>query len=166
MAYGLHTKLISDSEGMGVIDTDWEKASLTPENFDQRMSLFSTNMNLRLATKTLESPLTIQGTPRIDFRGALKTGDAEKFFEGENVNDADALTFNLGTASGKMDDIKLTLLLCDVSDEPFNSVRTTDPERNVIPVNVVEKDAMTTVQAWKNSDRVEFDENLQISEHY
>lgn len=155
---GLRTKLISDSEGMGVIDTDWEKASLTPENFDQRMSLFSTNMNLRLATKTLESPITIQGTPRIDFRGALKTGDAEKSFEGENVNDADALTFNLGTASGKMDDIKLTLLLCDVSDEPFNSVRTTDPERNVIPVNVVEKDAIDNGPGLEKFDRVEFDE--------
>ena len=38
-----------------------------------------------------------------------------------------------------MDDVKLTVLLCDVADEEFPSIQTVDPERNVIPVVVRNK---------------------------
>ena len=58
---------------------------------------------------------------RESVKAALKDGDAEQDFHPENRNDVDTLTMKLGDSSisGKMDDVEVALLLCDVCDEKF-----------------------------------------------
>ena len=126
-------------EGTSVIDTDWEKAGISAESFDEVMGQKSTNMGMRYLTAPFEEGVTIQGTVCVNFRASLKEGVAEEDFHPENVNDADSLTMKLGDfkVSGKMDDVKVTLLLCDVCQEKFDSIQTQDPERNIIPVELV-----------------------------
>lgn len=124
-------------KGTATIDTDWEAAGINQENFDEKMSTASSNMNMRFLTEPLQDDLTIQGTVRVDFSAALSAGDPAEEYHAENAHDADKLTFSIGTSSGKQDDLKLTLLLCDVCDEEFESISATDPTRNVIPVDVV-----------------------------
>lgn len=124
-------------EGTATINTDWEAAGINQENFDEKMSTASSNMNMRFLTEPLQDNLTIQGTVRVDFSAALSAGDPANGYHGVNAHDADKLTFSIGTSSGKQDDLKLTLLLCDVCDEEFESISATDPTRNVIPVDVV-----------------------------
>ena len=126
-------------EGTSVIDTDWEKAGISADNFDDVMGQKSTNMGMRYLTAPFEEGVTIQGTVCVNFRASLKEGVAEEDFHPENVNDADSLTMKLGDSkvSGKMDDVKVTLLLCDVCREKFDSIQTQDPERNLIPVELV-----------------------------
>ena len=41
--------------------------------------------------------------------------------------------------SGRMDDVEIAVLLCDVCDEEFDSIQTVDPERNIIPVETVKE---------------------------
>lgn len=124
-------------EGTATINTDWEAAGINQENFDEKMSTASSNMNMRFLTEPLQDDLIIQGTVRVDFSAALSAGDPANGYHGVNAHDADKLTFSIGTSSGKQDDLKLTLLLCDVCDEEFESISATDPTRNVIPVDVV-----------------------------
>ena len=126
-------------EGTSVIDTDWEKAGISAESFDEVMGQKSTNMGMRYLTAPFEEGVTIQGTVCVNFRASLKEGVAEEDFHPENVKDADSLTMKLGDfkVSGKMDDVKVTLLLCDVCQEKFDSIQTQDPERNIIPVELV-----------------------------
>lgn len=128
-------KLESADAGVTVIDTDWEAAGVSAENFDDVMAQKSTNMAQRYVTAPVEEAVTIQGTVCLQLKAALKDGDIENDFNPENRNDADALTMKLGSSkiSGKMDDIKLTVLLCDVCEKAFDSIQTVDPERNNIP---------------------------------
>lgn len=143
------------SEGAGSIGTDWEAAGINQNNFDEKMSTESGPMNRRYLTQHLDESVTIQGTVRVDFAAALdadpgtasgttsditsgrasgSTSDCASLCLNEtNVNDADKLSFALSTYAGKMDDIKLTVLLCDLADEEFDSIQTTDAERNVVP---------------------------------
>ena len=95
----------------------------------------SKNMTQRFVTAPFEESVTIQGTVCLNIKAALKDGDATVDFHPENRNDADTLTMQLGVSkvSGKMDDIEIAVLLCDVCDEEFDSIQTVDPERNVIP---------------------------------
>ena len=41
--------------------------------------------------------------------------------------------------SGKMDDVEIAVLLCDVCDDAFDSIQTVDPERNIVPVETVKE---------------------------
>ncbi len=134
--------LKSEESGETVLGTDWEKAGIDQNNFDEKMSMTSSNMNRRYLTSQLEQDVTVQGTVRVDFRAALKDGDPADCFHAENVNDADKLSVAIGTESGIMDDVKMTVLLCDLSDEKFDSFQTVDPERNEIPLEVVRKGAI------------------------
>lgn len=153
-----HTAVLTSEEsGETVINTDWEASSVNAENFDERMSLYDSPMNQRFKTDELSEKMVIQGTPVIRFRAALKDGNPENAFGGENVNDVDRLSFALGTDSGKMDDVKMTVLLCDLSDEEFDSVQTHDPERNVIPVEVVREGAWVNGGDLPNCDEVRFE---------
>ena len=127
------------SEGAGTINTDWQAAGISQDNFDEKMCTGSGCMNRRYMTKPLEKAVTMQGTVRIDLTAALAGGNAETGFDAENVNSADKLSFALGSASGRQDDLKLTVLLCDLSDDPFDAIKTTDPERNIVPEKLVAK---------------------------
>ena len=120
-----------------LLDTDWEAAGVTAENYDRQMCTRSSGMNRRYLTSPLSEPLTIQGTACVHFQAALAEGDAEAAFHPTNPNDADTLTMQIATAGGRMDDIKLCFLLCDVADEPFPNIAHKDPQRNIIPVRVV-----------------------------
>ena len=134
-------KLVCGEEGTTVIDTDWEAASVTAENFDEMMSLQSTNMSQRFMTETFDEAVTIQGTVCVNLKAALKEGNIETDFDPENRNDVDTLTMKLGDSkiSGKMDDVEIAVLICDVCDEEFDSIQSIDPERNVIPVETVKE---------------------------
>ena len=134
-------KLESAGKDVTVIDTDWEKAGICAENFDDVMAMKSTNMAQRFVTEPFKEAVTIQGTVRLDLKAALKDGEASKDFNPENRNDADTLTMKLGSSeiSGKMDDVEIAVLLCDVCDEKFDSIQTIDPERNIIPVETVKE---------------------------
>ena len=58
-----HTmKLASKEESKTVIDTDWEKAGVSAENFDDVMAQKSTNMAQRYVTDPFEEAVTVQGT--------------------------------------------------------------------------------------------------------
>ena len=91
-------------------------------------------------------------------RAALKDGDAECDFHPENRNDADTLTMKLGNSkiSGKMDDVEVAVLLCDVCDEEFDSIQTVDPERNIVPVEVVKEGGIVNGGDLPAFDEAEF----------
>ena len=134
-------KLESAESGVSVIDTDWEAAGVCAENFDEAMSLKSSNMNKRFVTAPLDKEFTLQGTVHLNLKAALKDGDIENDFNPENVNNADSLTMKLGNSkiTGRMDDVKLVAMLYDICDEKFDSIQAVDPERNVIPVVTVKE---------------------------
>lgn len=137
-----HTMKMACAEtGTTVIDTNWEKAGVSAENFDDVMALHSTNMAQRYVTDAFDKAVTVQGTVCVNLKAALKDGNADTDFDPENRNDADALTMKLGNSkiSGKMDDVEIAVLLCDVCDEAFDSIQTVDPERNVVPVVTVKE---------------------------
>ena len=140
-----------------VIDTDWEKAGVNAENYDERMSMRNSNMNRRLCTDPLKQDVVIQGTAEVQFTAALHSGDAEVYFHPENPNDADTLTMKTGTDCGHMDDVKMTVMLCDVSDQAFASIQTSDPERNVIPLSVVSKGTLINGGDLENFDEIKFE---------
>lgn len=134
-------KLESEGSGTTVIDTDWEAAGISAENFDDVMGQKSTNMAQRYVTAPFEEEVTIQGTVCLNLKAALKDGDIDNDFNPENRNDVDSLTMKLGSSkvSGRMDDVEIAVLLCDVCDEEFDSIQTVDPERNIIPVETVKE---------------------------
>ena len=98
-------------------------------------------MGIRYVTAPFEESVTVQGTVCVKLKAALKDGDIEHDFDPENRNDADTLTMKLGDSkiSGKMDDVEIAVLLCDVCDEAFDSIQTVDPERNIVPVETVKE---------------------------
>ena len=145
------------SEGAGTINTDWSAAGITQDNFDEKMCTVSGCMNRRYMTKPLESAVTMQGTVRVGFTAALAGGNTETGFDAENINDADKLSFALGSASGRQDDLKLTVLLCDIADEPFDAIKTNDPERNVVPEKLVVKGGIPLGEGLSNVDLRKFD---------
>ena len=145
------------SEGAGTINTDWQAAGISQDNFDEKMCTGSGCMNRRYMTKPLEKAVTMQGTVRIDLTAALAGGNAETGFDAENVNSADKLSFALGSASGRQDDLKLTVLLCDLSDDPFDAIKTTDPERNIVPEKLVAKGGIPLGEGLDDLDLRKFD---------
>ncbi len=155
---GHSMKLTSGSTGTAVIDTDWEAAGISAKNFDDVMGTTSTNMGQRYVTRPFEKAVTIQGTVCLHLKAALKDGDAEADFHPENRNDVDTLTMKLGASriSGRMDDVEIAVLLCDVCDTEFDSIQTTDPERNIIPVTTVEEGGIINGGDLPALDEAEF----------
>ena len=154
-----HTiKLTSKEESKTVIDTDWEKAGVSAENFDDVMALKSTNMARRYVTDPFEKAVTVQGTVCLNLKAALKDGNIETDFDPENRNDVDTLTMQLGNSkvSGKMDDVEIAVLLCDVCDEEFDSIQTVDPERNIVPVTTVKEGGIMNGGDLPAFDEAEF----------
>lgn len=154
-----HTmKLASKEESKTVIDTDWEKAGVSAENFDDVMAQKSTNMAQRYVTDTFEEAVTVQGTVCLNLTAALKDGNIETDFDPENRNDVDTLTMQLGNSkvSGKMDDVEIAVLLCDVCDEEFDSIQTVDPERNIVPVTTVKEGGIINGGDLPAFDEAEF----------
>lgn len=155
---GHNMKLTSGSTGTAVIDTDWEAAGISAKNFDDVMGTTSTNMGQRYVTRPFEKAVTIQGTVCLHLKAALKDGDAEADFHPENRNDVDTLTMKLGASriSGRMDDVEIAILLCDVCDTEFDSIQTTDPERNIIPVTTVKEGGIINGGDLPAFDEAEF----------
>lgn len=155
---GHNMKLTSGSTGTAVIDTDWEAAGISAKNFDDVMGTTSTNMGQRYVTRPFEKAVTIQGTVCLHLKAALKDGDAEADFHPENRNDVDTLTMKLGASriSGRMDDVEIAVLLCDVCDTEFDSIQTTDPERNIIPVTTVKEGGIINGGDLPALDEAEF----------
>ena len=151
-------KLTSKEESKTVIDTDWEKAGVSAENFDDVMALKSTNMAQRYVTDPFEKAVTVQGTVCLNLKAALKDGNIETDFDPENRNDVDTLTMQLGNSkvSGKMDDVEIAVLLCDVRDEEFDSIQTVDPERNIVPVTTVKEGGIMNGGDLPAFDEAEF----------
>lgn len=154
-----HTiKLTSKEESKTVIDTDWEKAGVSAENFDDVMALKSTNMAQRYVTDPFEKAVTVQGTVCLNLKAALKDGNIETDFDPENRNDVDTLAMQLGNSkvSGKMDDVEIAVLLCDVCDEEFDSIQTVDPERNIVSVTTVKEGGIINGGDLPAFDEAEF----------
>lgn len=151
-------KLTSKEESKTVIDTDWEKAGVSAENFDDVMAQKSTNMAQRYVTDPFEEAVTVQGTVCLNLKAALKDGNIETDFDPENRNDVDTLTMQLGNSkvSGKMDDVEIAVLLCDVCDEEFDSIQTVDPERNIVPVTTVKEGGIINGGDLPAFDEAEF----------
>ena len=151
-------KLESADSGISVIDTDWEAAGVSAENFDDVMGQKSTNMAQRYATAPFDEAVTIQGTVCLNLRSALKDGDVEHDFHPENRNDVDTLTMQLGSSkvSGRMDDVEIAVLLCDVCDKEFDSIQTVDPERNIIPTVTVKENGIINGGDLPAFDEAEF----------
>lgn len=155
-AFSMNLK--SSEAGVSVIDTDWETAGVSADNFDDVMALQSTNMAQRYVTAPFEEEVIIQGTVCLNLKAALKDGDAEHDFHPENRNDVDTLTMKLGDSkiSGRMDDIEISVLLCDVCDEEFDSIQTVDPERNIVPVVTVKEGGIINGGDLPAFDEAEF----------
>ncbi len=152
-------ELVLKSKDVGVqnIDTDWDAAGVNQDNFDEKMSLNSSNMNKRFITEPVSEEVTVQGTVRVDFRAALAGGDKEHGFNAENVHDVDTLTFSIGTSAGRQDDMKMTVLLCDIADEEFDSISATDATRNVVPTKIVREGAFKNGSGLEAIDEAEFE---------
>mgnify|MGYP000063761491 FL=1 len=85
-----HTmKMECTGKGVTVIGTDWERAGISADNFDDVTAQTSTNMTQRFVTAPFEESVTIQGTVCLNIKAALKDGDAAADFHPENRNDAD-----------------------------------------------------------------------------
>lgn len=153
----------SVSSGSTVIDTNWKEANISEDNFDEKMSMLSSNMNVRYLSDALADEIVIQGSVKVSFAAALSEGDAKKAFNPQNINDADSLTAKLTSYNGRQDDVKLTVLLCDVSENKFNSIQTVDPQRNNIPVRLVNKESIRMGGDLTDFDEVEFEE---VSKNY
>lgn len=137
------TKSDHNNEQMSIIGTDFESAGITAQNYDERLSQSSSCVNVRMMTEPLREDITLQGVARIDFRAALHQGNPQNYFDAKNINDADTLTFKIGTGSGRMDDVKMTFMLCDVFDKPFfKTIHATDPNREDVETELVEKGAI------------------------
>ena len=151
-------KLTSKENGKTVIDTNWEKAGVSAENFDDVMAQKSTNMAQRYVTDPFDEAVTVQGTVCLNLKAALKDGNIETDFDPENRNDVDTLTMQLGNSkvSGKMDDVEIAVLLCDVCDEEFDSIQTVDPERNIVPVTTVKEGGIINGGDLPAFDEAEF----------
>ena len=151
-------KLTSKEESKTVIDTDWEKAGVSAENFDDVMAQKSTNMAQRYVTDPFEEAVTVQGTVCLNLKAALKDGNIETDFDPENRHDVDTLTMQLGNSkvSGKMDDVEIAVLLCYVCDEEFDSIQTVDPERNIVPVTTVKEGGIINGGDLPAFDEAEF----------
>ena len=151
-------KLASKEDSKTVIDTNWEKAGVSAENFDDVMAQKSTNMAQRYVTDPFEEAVTVQGTVCLNLKAALKDGNIETDFNPENRNDVDTLTMQLGNSkvSGKMDDVEIAVLLCDVCDEEFDSIQTVDPERNIVPVTIVKEGGIINGGDLPAFDEAEF----------
>ena len=151
-------KLESADSGISVLDTDWEAAGVSAENFDDVMGQKSTNMAQRYVTAPFDEAVTIQGTVCLNLRSALKDGDVEHDFHPENRNDVDTLTMQLGSSkvSGRMDDVEIAVLLCDVCDKEFDSIQTVDPERNIIPTVTVKENGIINGGDLPAFDEAEF----------
>ncbi len=158
--YTAHNLVLeSSSFGNSVIDADWGSAGVTAENFDESMSLRDTNMSKRYLSAPLEKPVTIQGTVCLNLKAALKSGNASTDFDPVNVNDVDTLTMKLGNSqeSARMDDVEIAVLLCDICDKSFDSIQSSDPERNVIPTKVVKEGAIMNGSNLPSFDESEFE---------
>ena len=154
-----HTmKLAFKEDSKTVIDTNWEKAGVSAENFDDVMAQKSTNMAQRYVTDPFEEAVTVQGTVCLNLKAALKDGNIETDFDPENRNDVDTLTMQLGNSkvSGKMDDVEIAVLFCDVCDEEFDSIQTVDPERNIVPVTTVKEGGIMNGGDLPAFDEAEF----------
>jgi len=154
---GCSMNLVSGSSDSVVIDTDWDKAGINDKNFDERMNASSSNMNAIWRSAPLDGKVTVQGSVRVDFQASLEDGSAAGGFDGKNVNDADKLSCRLGTDAGIMDDVKLTVQLCDVCDEAFDSFQTTDPQRNTVPIKVAHEGAIELGSNLPALDESEFE---------
>ena len=148
--------LESREEGSTVLGTDWADAGIDAGNFDRQMSTKSSSMNQRYLTETLTEDLTIQGSVRVDFTAALESGDAPDF-GGSNVNGADKLSALLGTASGRMDDVKTTVLLVDLAEQAFDSFQTVDDARNVVNTEVVREGGIPNGGGLPAFDEIAFE---------
>ena len=137
-------RLTSATDGVSVIDTNWEAAGITPENYDEVMCAGTNNMGQHFVTDPFDEAVTIQGTVCVNLKAALKEGNIETDFDPENRNDADTLTMKLGNSkeSGKMDNVEINVLLVDVCDDKFDSIHLSDPERNVVPTKLVKEDGV------------------------
>lgn len=109
-------------------------------------------------TGPFEKAVTVQGTVCLNLKAALKDGNIETDFDPENRNDVDTLTMQLGASkvSGKMDDVEIAVLLCDVCDEEFDSIQTVDPERNIVPVTTVKEGGIMNGGDLPAFDEAEF----------
>ena len=116
-------------------------------------------MSKRYITTPIDKPITIQGTVFLSLKAALKSGNASTDFDPVNVNDVDTLTMKLGNSqeSGRMDDVEIDVLLCDISDKSFNSIQSSDPERNIIPTKVVKEGAIINGSNIPAFDESEFE---------
>ena len=137
-------RLTSASDGVSIIDTNWENAGITPENYDDVMCAGTNNMGQHFVTDPFDEAVTIQGTVCVNLKAALKEGNIETDFDPENRNDADTLTMKLGCSkeSGKMDNVEINVLLVDVCDDKFDSIHLSDPERNIVPTKLVKEDGL------------------------
>ena len=121
------------------IDTDLEKAGIHAENFDEKMSLSSSNANCRYLSEKQRENLTIKGTVRVSFRAALERGDITHQFGAVCLSDADKKTQELGMNPDRPDDLKLTLLLVDLAEDAFAHYAHNNTGRDIVPVTVEEE---------------------------
>lgn len=151
------TELCCADTGETVLDTDWEKSSLDRENFDERMSLFSSGMNRRFLSPVLKEDMVIQGTVRISFEAALRDGDAAARFHAQSAGDADRKTEALWRLSGREDDVKLTLLIADLSEEETQHIAAVNSGRDEVPVILEEEKGIPQGGGLKNLDLYRFE---------
>lgn len=154
---GIEAVFSCNSQGVTIIDTNWEKSGINKENFDEKMSLSSSDMNQRYISEKLEKNLTVQGTIKVSFSAALHEGDAKEQFHPVQVGEADKKTEALYGASGRQDDIKLTVLLVDLSDEAFDSISHDNEGRDNVPRKVLAKGGLSQGGDLSGLDLCEFE---------
>ena len=94
---------------------------------------------MRLISDALLEDVFLKGSACVSFAAAL---DNLNPAFAENVSDADQRTFHLGKDRLTCDDLKLTVMLADVCEQPFDSYGCHDAPRTEVETSLVRKDGI------------------------
>ena len=134
-----HTILESERAGNILISTDFDKEDITADNYEEKLCLDHSNTAVRLISDALLEDVFLKGSACVSFAAALD--DLNPAFA-ENVSDADQRTFHLGKDRLTCDDLKLTVMLADVCEQPFDSYGCHDAPRTEVETSLVRKDGI------------------------
>ncbi|MEE8808188.1 MAG: CocE/NonD family hydrolase [Lactimicrobium sp.] len=134
-----HTDGKSAVQGYKQISSLLEKHGVNAHNYEEKLCLEECDAAIRLVSAPLAEDVLLKGSAKVTFDAALT--DLNPDFA-KNVSDADDCTFALGKDRLTCDDLKLTVMLADVSEEPFDSFMCHDDLRTEVETALVKENGI------------------------
>lgn len=134
-----HTDLLSEKQGIREITSLLEKHGINAHNYEEKVCQEESDAAVRLVSDPLAEDVFLKGSARVTFRAALKNLDPSF---AQNVSGADQRTYHLGKDRLTCDDLKLTVMLADVCEQPFDSYGCHDALRTEVETSLVRKDGI------------------------